>query len=91
MTDTYNSKSPYILPGMLTMPNFYPKNLEYWNVCDGSWMEKSDYPELYSAISGKYGETKTAFRIPFVDKLVWICIKPLPSGPALILKNKVND
>lgn len=35
-----------------------------WLECNGSLVFKTDYPDLYAAIGGAYGETDTQFRLP---------------------------
>jgi len=36
----------------------------YWTTCDNKVLLKADYPELYVAIGGRYGESATEFTIP---------------------------
>lgn len=35
-----------------------------WTICGGQALEKADFPELYDAIGGGFGETATTFNVP---------------------------
>jgi microcystin-dependent protein len=48
-----------------TIVPFAGKNVpEFWLLCDGSYIDKTYFSELYTVLGNLYGDTVTTFRIP---------------------------